>query len=125
MNKCLRVLLVDDDRQMVKTLADIMRVKGYETTTAFSGEEAVEKARSCGPDCVLMDIKMPGISGIEAFKRIRSFAPALPIALMSAYVTEGQIAEARKEGVDLVLSKPVDILAMLSFLSESAKKCKP
>ncbi len=117
MDEKTRVLVVDDDRRMVKTTCDILAVKGYDVVEAFAGEEAVEKAGSERPDCVLMDIKMPGMDGIEALKSIRRISPGLPVVLMSAYVTEEQASEAKKQGACGVLTKPVDVEMVLSFLS--------
>src|SRR6266567_2279656 len=66
-----KVLVVDDDRRMVRTICDILRVKGYEAVPAYSGEEGVDKVKGESFDCVLMDIKMPGIDGVEALQMIR------------------------------------------------------
>lgn len=117
MKEDLTVLVVDDDRRMVKTICDILKVKGYSVELAYSGDEAMEKVKSGAPDCVLMDIKMPGISGIAAVKKIRDLKPGLPVILMSAYASEEQVAEAKKQGAYAVLSKPIDIQMLLSFLS--------
>ena len=65
MKEKLRILVVDDDRRMVRTICDILKVKGYEPIEAYSGEEAVVKAKEESPDCVLMDLKMPGIKSRE------------------------------------------------------------
>ncbi len=113
----LKVLVVDDDRRMVKTICDILKVKGYEAAEAYSGEEAVEKVKSDNPDCVLMDIKMPGMNGIEALKAIKAISPGLPVVLMSAYSSEEQVADAREQGAYAVLDKPLDIGAIVTFLS--------
>lgn len=113
----IRVLVVDDDRRMVKTISDILKVKGYEALEAYAGEEVVEKVVSGKPDCVLMDIRMPGINGVEALRMIGDAAPKLPVILMSAYATVDQIADAKRQGAFAVLSKPVDIAVVLSFLS--------
>jgi DNA-binding NtrC family response regulator len=113
----IKVLVVDDDRRMVKTIGDILKIKGYEALAADTGEEAVEKVASERPDCVLMDVKMPGIDGVEALKMIKEVSPDLPVVLMSAYATEEQIAEAKREGAYTVLTKPIDIQMVLSFLS--------
>jgi two-component system, NtrC family, response regulator HydG len=91
-----KVLVVDDDRRMVKTICDILRVKGHDPHPAYSGEEAVDQARRQSFDCVLMDLKMPGIDGVEALKRIREVAPELPVVLMSAYATGDQAEQARR-----------------------------
>jgi DNA-binding NtrC family response regulator len=112
-----RVLVVDDDRRMVKTICDILKIKGYDTAEAYSGEEAVEKVRSEVYDCAMMDIKMPGINGVEALKMIKDMSPSLPVLLMSAHVTEELAEEGRRRGAYTVLAKPVDIQMVLSFLS--------
>ena len=59
---------MDDDRRMVKTICDVLKVKGYEAIEAYSGEEALKKVKADIPDCILMDIKMPGINGVEALQ---------------------------------------------------------
>ena len=109
----MKILVVDDDRRIVKTTCDILKVKGYESITAFSGEEGVQKAGSDAPDCVLMDIKMPGISGVEAMQQMHKVAPGLPVILVSAYATDENIEQAKKAGAYAVLSKPLN----LSFLA--------
>lgn len=112
-----KVLVVDDDRRMVKTICDILKIKGFEAAEAYTGEAAVEKVRSDPPDCVLMDIKMPGINGVETLRLIKEIAPRLPVVLMSAYATDELALQARQQGADAVLPKPLDISAILSFLS--------
>ncbi len=116
MKEKIKVLVVDDDRRMVKTICDILKVKGYEALQAYTGEEAVEKVKSQKPDCALMDIKMPGINGVKALELINNILPNFPVALMSAYATEELVAEAKQQGACLVLTKPVDIEMILSFL---------
>lgn len=117
MKEKLKVLVVDDDRRMVRTICDILRVKGHESIIAYSGEEAVVKAKENGPDCVLMDIKMPGINGVEALQLIKTTSPDLPVVLMSAYASSEQVEEAKRQGAYSVLTKPIDIQILLSFLA--------
>jgi DNA-binding NtrC family response regulator len=117
MKEKLKVLVVDDDRRMVRTICDILKVKGHESIEAYSGEEAVIKAQDETPDCVLMDIKMPGISGVEALQLISAASPDLPVVLMSAYATSEQEAEAKRQGAYTVLTKPINIQILLTFLS--------
>jgi len=112
-----RILVVDDDRRMVKTICDILRVKGHDPEPAYSGEEAVERVQGGCFDCVLMDIKMPGINGVDALKMIKGISPRLPVVLMSAYATEQQAEEASRQGAFAVLTKPVDVQMVLSFLA--------
>lgn len=117
MRERLKVLVVDDDRRMVRTICDILTVKGYGTIEAYNGEEAVAKVESERPDCVLMDIRMPGIDGVEALKRIKEVFPDIPVLLMSAYATGEAAREGKRQGAHMVITKPIDIRAVLSFLS--------
>lgn len=113
----MKILVVDDDRGIVETTCDILQLRGHEVTTAFNGEDAVEKVKSEAPDCVLMDIKMPGINGVEALKQMKEISPALPVVLISAYATDVLKDEARLRGANAVLNKPLDFHVILAFLS--------
>lgn len=118
----MKILVVDDDRRIVKTTCDILKIKGYETIAAYTGEEGVEMVRRDPPDCVMMDIKMPGISGVDAMKQMRAIVPDLPVVLVSAYATDSNIAEAEQAGAYAVMSKPLDFHVILSFLSMLRKE---
>ncbi|MDD2926609.1 response regulator [Rhodoferax sp.] len=113
----MKILVVDDDRRIVKTTCDILKLKGHEAIAAYSGEEGVEKVKSDPPDCVLMDIKMTGINGVEAMKQMREITPTLPIVLVSAYATDELMEAAKRAGAYAVLSKPLNFPVILSFLS--------
>jgi DNA-binding NtrC family response regulator len=117
MSENVKVLVVDDDRRMVKTICDILKTEGIETTAAFSGEEAVEIVRTEKPDCVLMDIRMPGIGGIEALRMMKQLDLHLPVVLMSANATGEQTEDAKRNGAYSVLTKPIDLQQVLSFFS--------
>ena len=82
-----RILIVDDDRQMVRTLSDIVRMHGWEPSGAYSGEAAVEEVRKESYSAVLMDVKMAGINGVTAFREMKRFRPNIRVVLMTAYAT--------------------------------------
>lgn len=113
----MKILVVDDDLRIVKTTCDILKMKGYEASAAHSGEEGVAMVRSDRPDCVLMDIKMTGINGVEAMKQMQGIVPGLPVVLVSAYATDELMAEAKHSGAYAVLSKPLNFQMILAFLS--------
>lgn len=116
MSRTLKVLVVDDDRQMVKTICDILQLMGYDPRNAYSGEEAIDKVKNDSPDFVLMDLKMPGINGVEALKIIKGISPGTQVVLMTAYATDEQAKEAKLHGAT-VLIKPVDFQQILAFLA--------
>jgi len=117
-----KVLVVDDDSRMAGVLCDILKIRGYETEIACTGEEAVEKAQTARPCCVLMDVRMPKLDGIGALKVIRSSMPNLPVLLMSAFMTDEQTKEAAKSGVFAVLRKPLDMREVFSLLARLAEE---
>ena len=117
MSEKVKILVADDDRRMVRTICDILRVKGYDALPAHSGEEAVLMIQGEKFDCVLMDIKMPGIDGVAALKIIKSVVPDTPVVLMSANANDAQMAEAKLHGAASVLTKPIDFQQVLSYLS--------
>jgi len=122
MSKKLKVLVVDDELRMVKTICDILLFKGYEALPAYSGEEAVQMVKGNDFDCVLMDIKMPGIDGVKALKMIKGASPDTPVVLMSANATAEQVAEAKLHGAAAVLGKPIDFQPIFSFFSLLGKE---
>ena len=113
----LRVLIVDDNQMMAKTLQDIFKVKGYQAEIAYSGLEALEMVTDTSFDCVLSDIKMPDVNGVELFRTIKASQPDLPVVLMTAYATDRLIEEGLDEGVIAVLTKPLDMSLLLNFFS--------
>jgi len=111
-----RVLVVDDDPAMVATLCDILEIKGWAPERAYSGEEALLKARDRVPDVVVMDIKMGGMNGVETLRALRSLYPNLAVVLMTAYSASELVEEAKTSGAIDVLAKPVDPARLISML---------
>ncbi|HEX5475695.1 MAG TPA: response regulator [Vicinamibacterales bacterium] len=112
------VLVVDDDRQMVKTLCGVLRLKGWDTTAAYSGEEAVEAVKTGAFSAVVMDVRMPGLDGVGAFRQIRRLAPRLPVILMTAYAAHELLAQAERDGVLMILPKPLPITQLTQVLAD-------
>jgi two-component system, NtrC family, response regulator HydG len=115
-----RILVVDDNRSLVEALSDVFEAKGYDVTQAFDGAQAVEKVRGASFDCILMDIRMPNLSGVDAFKEIKKVSPGTPVILMTAYSVQGLIDEALADGVLAVLNKPLAIDKVLKIIQSLA-----
>jgi DNA-binding NtrC family response regulator len=118
-------LVVDDDKTMVKTLADVLQLQGWDVSTAHSGNEAVKAAAARAFDVVLMDIKMPGMDGVDAFKAMKASRPSVKVVLMTAYAAQDRIAEAEREGVMRVLPKPVNLAVLLDLLGSTLRTDEP
>jgi len=103
------ILIVDDDVDICQTLADILEAKGYQIDMANNGFQAIEKAREAAFDVALMDIKMPGINGVETFKKMKKSELTTKVIMMTAYAMEELIREAYVEGVISVMHKPLEV----------------
>ena len=113
-----RALVVDDDTTMVRTLSDVLRLRGWDVRAVHSGDAAVQAARDADFDVVLMDVKLPGMDGVDAFKAMKAERPVIRVVLMTAYAEQARLDEAEQHGVAQVLAKPVNIAALLSLLDE-------
>lgn len=111
-----RVLVVDDDRHMVRTISDVLRLRGWEVDGAYSGEEAVEAVGKTPYRALVMDIRMAGMNGVEAFRAIRGIAPALPVVFMTAYSATELLREAERLGALRIFAKPFPIHELVSTL---------
>ena len=120
--EALHILIVDDDRRMANTLSDILNVKGYNAEVAYSGRGAIKKVESGSFDFILTDVKMPDIDGVKFYKTIKVRKPDIPVVLMTAYSTDSLVKEGLDAGVVATLTKPLDINAILSFLSMLKKE---
>ena len=112
------ILVADDDRHMAKTLCAILRRQGWDTTEVHSGEAAVEAASARRFAVVLMDVRMPGLNGVEAFRTIRQSQPRTPVILMTAYAAPELLAEAEREGVLRILPKPIPWATLTGLLGK-------
>lgn len=112
------VLIVDDEENMRVTLADILAEEGYRTTAAATGEEAVALCEENRYDMVLMDVRMPGLDGVEAFRQIRRHQEGVRVILMSAYGVEDLKLAALDEGAIAFLPKPLDLERTIKLINE-------
>jgi DNA-binding NtrC family response regulator len=116
------MLIVDDEKQMVKTLVDVVRLHGWEADGVYSGEAAVDAIRDRDYAVVLMDVRMTGINGLEAFKAMKAVRPGVRVILMTAYTATEILAEAEREGALRILSKPVALTGLLDLLREATEE---
>ena len=104
------ILVVDDIEKNVKLLADVLAVKGFRVSTAFSGEQALERINTDAPDLVLLDVMMPGVSGYDVCRAIRADPrhAMLPIVLVTALDPAQERVKGLEAGADDFLTKPVN-----------------
>ncbi len=110
------VLIVEDNDKNLKLVRDVLRVKGYETIEATTGEDGLVLAASRKPDLVLMDIQLPGISGIDALIALRAdpATAAIPVIAVTASVMQQDRKLIMEAGFDAYLGKPLDLKEFLA-----------
>jgi two-component system cell cycle response regulator DivK len=120
------VLIVEDNEKNMKLARDVLQAKGYSTVEAVTGEEGVKLAKERKPDLILMDIQLPGISGIEAFKQIRGNASTkgIPVIALTASVTPTDRTAISAAGFDAFLGKPINLKEFIDTVKRLVEKAK-
>lgn len=116
-----RILLVDDNEAFLDSTKDVLEDQGYEVFTAESGEEAVRVFGAYTFDVILMDIKMPGMNGVESFIEMKRLRPRVKVIMITAYGVEEMIRQALAEGALAVLHKPLDMTLFFRTIDEARK----
>ncbi|MCB2216987.1 MAG: sigma-54 dependent transcriptional regulator [Desulfobulbaceae bacterium] len=115
------ILVVDDQETVVYSLKRLLELEGYQVITATSGSEAISLTRSHAPDLVVMDVKMPGMDGLEALVAIKEFQSEIPIIMMTAHSTIDKAVAATKFGAFDYLAKPFENSELLARIGEALK----
>jgi DNA-binding NtrC family response regulator len=121
MKKKISILIVDDNVNFTDTLSDLLSEKGFDCACTYSGLEGIAMAGKKAFDVILMDIKMPGLNGIDASMEIRKIKPKTAVILMTAYRKENLVKGALKRGIYGPLYKPFNIDRVVKTI-EMAKK---
>jgi DNA-binding response OmpR family regulator len=112
-----RVLVVDDEEDICSTLADFLHEKGYEVHTATTGETALRLIKEARPHLILLDIRMPGMDGIEILHEIRKIDQEVGVIMVTAFHDIGIAQQALKLGASDFVTKPID----MSYLETSIR----
>jgi two-component system response regulator HydG len=111
-----RVLIVDDDIDHGESLADVIEMRGHGVEMAKSGEEAIALFRAQTFDFVLMDVKLPGMNGVDTFLELKKISPNAKVMMMTGYSVEQLVAQAIEGGALGVLHKPFPATQILELL---------
>ncbi len=117
-----KVLMVDDEEDFVKTLSERMQMRDLESNVALSGEQALQQVAEDIPDVMVLDLKMPGIDGLEVLRRVKKLYPNIPVVILTGHGSEKDENEARRLGAFDYLQKPVDIEKLIKTLRKAYKK---
>ena len=113
------ILIVDDDVQLRQSFARLLGEEGYGVRMASSGETGIQAVEDHLPDLVVMDVRMPGIDGIETLQRIQAIDAKLPVVIMTAFGTTETAIEATKQGAFDYVLKPFDVGDMLKIIEQA------
>lgn len=112
------VLVIDDQPGIRRLLTEVLSEEGYEVATAANGYEGLQKAKELNPSLILMDMKMPGMDGIEALREMKHIGQGEKVIMMTAYGELDLINEAKEIGVYAYITKPFDIVALCGMIKE-------
>jgi two-component system NtrC family response regulator len=113
------VLIVDDEKNYPPVLSAVLEEEGFETLTAYSGEEALSVLKNSDVDLVLTDMKMPSMDGIELLERIKQKDPGLPVIMMTAHGTVEKAVEAMQKGAYNYILKPFDNERLVIYVNKA------
>ena len=118
------ILLVDDDEVLRERLATAIRARGYEVRTAGNSDEAMREVAKDSPEMAVLDLRMPGRSGLDLLREMREHDPATRILVLTGYGSIATAVEATKLGAEGYLPKPVDADELLAAFARSGANPK-
>lgn len=124
--KAVSILIVDDEEDFARTLSSRLELRGYCVHTAFGGEEGLSSMVADPPDVLLLDMRMPGLSGPEVLAKLRHERPfpgsaTLPVIIVTGHCTEQDTEEVRKLGVSGYHTKPLNLEELLESISTATR----
>ncbi len=114
-----RILVVDDNIDYCEGVMDFLEMEGFDAIGVHDGFKALEVIKEEEFDMVLMDVRMPGMDGVETFQKIKEISPETPTILMTAFALESRIKEALRNGVFGAFQKPVDNERLICSIKKS------
>jgi DNA-binding response OmpR family regulator len=113
------ILIVEDEKILAESISVYLERHAYATMVAFTGEDGVRMAERARPDVAVVDMRLPGIDGLEVLRRLRHMSPATEVIMATAHDSVAAAAEARKRGAFDYLSKPVDLDALRAVVADA------
>lgn len=117
-----KILIIDDDQGMQFFLGELLRKKGYQIEVATSAETALSKVEKDAFSLILLDVRLPGMSGVDAIRRLRELEPQAPIIIMTAYGTKETALQALQQGAYDFFTKPIMVDELLCVLRRALEK---
>jgi DNA-binding NtrC family response regulator len=115
-------LLVDDEKEFVHTLSERLSTRNLESSIVYNGEEALDFVKNDEPDVMVLDLKMPGIDGIEVLRRVKREHPNVEVIILTGHGSDKEESLAEELGAFAYLHKPVNIDLLAQAMKEAYKK---
>jgi DNA-binding NtrC family response regulator len=119
--QALKVLFVDDEEDFVRTMAERMEMREVDSDVALDGQQALQMLEDEVPDVMVLDLRMPGIDGLEVLRRAKKMYPQMEVIIMTGHGSDKDEAEARRLGAFDYLYKPVDINRLMEVVREAGR----
>ncbi|MBF0495877.1 MAG: response regulator [Deltaproteobacteria bacterium] len=117
-----KILLVDDEEELVKTLAERIKLRNLDPQVAFNGEQALLIFEHSIPDVMVLDLKMPGIDGMEVLRRVKKVHPEVQVIILTGHGSDRDADEARRLGAFDYMQKPVDLEDLVRSMRGAYRK---
>ena len=124
-NRQARILVVDDELPVCRSICSTLEQAEYMVDRALSGEEALQRLRSHTYEVMIVDLMMPGLSGMDVLAAVRKTAPEMPIIIMTAYPSSRSAVQSVREGAFDYLPKPFTPRELLSAVARALKEHRP
>ena len=102
----MKILLIEDDEDVAEVLAEAFAAGGHEIAIALTGEDGLGRLARDHPDAIVLDVRLPGLNGVDVLRQIRSLDPGLPVIIMTGLATPGELTEIRRLGITEIVEKP-------------------
>lgn len=110
------ILLIDDEEAFVTTLQERLEMRGFLARVALDGQSGLDKIAEEPPDVIVLDLRMPGISGVEVLRRIRKQWPGIPVIMLSGHGSDQDFETCMNLGAAMYHKKPLDIDMLLESI---------
>lgn len=118
----IKVLLIDDEVEFTSTLAERLEIRGFIAVTASDGEIGIQAIMNQDFDIAVLDLMMPGLSGLETLKQIKNMNPSLPVILLTGHGSTKEGMEGMRLGAEDYLMKPLDINDLIKKITLATGK---
>ncbi len=113
------MLLVDDEKEFVQTLSERLITRQYGSHPVFDGQQALDCLETETPDVMVLDLKMPGMEGVEVLKKVKKAHPGIEVIILTGHGSDSDRATCMEEGAFAWLRKPVDIKELTAVIDNA------